>query len=196
MTSISARRARHDEACPAAPYRASADEVLAALGVDPETGLSSSEARARLARCGPNRLQEARSKPAWRRLLEQFTDVLVLLLIGAAAISAILWLGERDRALPYGAVAIFAIVLLSALIGFFEESRAEKAVAALRRMAAATARVIRDGELRTIPAEELVPGDIIAIDEGDAIPADGRLIVAPALSVSEAALTGESVPVS
>ena len=196
MTSISARRARHDEACPAAPYRASADEVLAALGVDPETGLSSSEARARLARYGPNRIQEARSKPAWRRLLEQFTDVLVLLLIVAAAISAILWLVERDSALPYEAIAIFAIVLLNALIGFFEESRAEKAVAALRRMAAATARVIRDGELRTIPAEELVPGDIIAIEEGDAIPADGRLIVATALNVSEAALTGESVPVS
>src|SRR5690606_35810963 len=191
MTSVSARRARHEEASPAAPYRASVDEVLAALGSNPETGLTASEARQRLARYGPNRIQEARTKPAWRRFLEQFTDVLVLLLIAAAAISAFLWVVERDSALPYEAIAIFAIVLLNALIGFVEESRAEKAVAALRRMAAATARVVRDGELRTVPAEEIVPGDVIAIEEGDAIPADARLIAATALSVSEAALTGE-----
>ncbi|MFO7287505.1 MAG: cation-translocating P-type ATPase [Gammaproteobacteria bacterium] len=195
MTSVSARRARPDEARPAAPYRSTAADVLAALGVNPETGLSSEEARARLARHGPNRIEEARAKPAWRRLLEQFTDVLVLLLIVAAAISAFLWIVERDSALPYEAIAIFAIVLLNALIGFFEESRAEKAVAALRSMTAQTARVLRDGRLETVPAEELVPGDIVAIEEGDAIPADARLIVATALSVSEAALTGESVPV-
>ena len=100
------------------------------------------------------------------------------------------------RPLPYEAIAIFAVVLLNAALGYVQESRAEAAVAALRAMSAADATVIRDGERRSIPAAEIVPGDIILIEEGDTIPADGRLLESAALQTAEAALTGESLPVS
>jgi len=177
------------------PYCRSVDDVIAALGTDPQSGLAQAEARSRLARYGANRLTEARSAPAWRRFLAQFTDVLVILLLVAALISAVLWLVERDGALPYEAIAIFAIVLLNAFMGYAQESRAEHAVAALRRMSAATANVLRDGTRHCIPAADLVPGDVMLIEEGDTIPADGRVIKSTALQVSEAALTGESLPV-
>jgi len=178
------------------PYLRAAADVLAELGTNPNTGLDDDEARARRARYGPNRLTETRGKPAWRRFLEQFTDVLVVLLLVAAAISAALWLVERDSALPYEAIAIFAIVLINALMGYVQQARAEHSLAALRRMSAATANVVRGGERRTIPATELVPGDIMLIEEGDTIPADGRLIQSTSLTVSEAALTGESEAVA
>ena len=110
-------------------------------------------------------------------------------------VSAGLWLYERDTALPYEAIAILAIVLLNALMGYVQEARAEQAVAALRQMSAAQASVIRDGEPQSVPAAELVPGDIILIEEGDTIPADARLIQSTALQTAEAALTGESLPV-
>ena len=112
------------------------------------------------------------------------------------SISAGLWLYERDSALPYEAIAIFAVVLLNAIMGYVQESRAEQAVAALRQMSAAHANVIRDGERQSIPAAEVVPGDIILIEEGDTVPADARLIQSTALQTAEAALTGESLPVS
>ncbi|HEX6994482.1 MAG TPA: cation-translocating P-type ATPase [Gammaproteobacteria bacterium] len=174
------------------PYLRDVDDVLAELGTDPETGLDDDEARARRARFGPNRLIETRRTPGWKRFLEQFTDVLVILLLVAAAISAVLWLVERDSALPYEALAIFAIVLLNAFMGYVQQARAEQSLAALRRMSAATATVLRGGERRSIPATELVPGDIVLLEEGDTIPADGRLIQSTSLTVSEAALTGES----
>ena len=122
--------------------------------------------------------------------------MLVILLLVATAISAGLWAYERDAALPYEAIAIFAVVLLNATMGYVQESRAEAAVAALRAMSAADATVIRDGERRSVPAAELVPGDIILIEEGDTIPADARLIESTALQTAEAALTGESLPVT
>ena len=122
--------------------------------------------------------------------------MLVILLLVATLISAGLWLYERDSALPYEAIAIFAVVLLNAVMGYIQESRAEEAVAALRQMSAAHANVIRDGERQSIPATEIVPGDIILIEEGDTIPADARLIQSTALQTAEAALTGESLPVS
>jgi len=122
--------------------------------------------------------------------------VLVILLLVATAISAGLWAYERDAALPYEAIAIFAVVLLNATMGYIQESRAEAAVAALRAMSAADATVIRDGERRSTPATDIVPGDIIVIEEGDTIPADGRLIESTALQTAEAALTGESLPVT
>ena len=111
-------------------------------------------------------------------------------------VSAALWAVERDAALPYEAIAIFAVVLLNATMGYLQESRAEAAVAALRAMSAADAHVIRDGERRSVPAAEIVPGDIILIEEGDTIPADARLIESAALQTAEAALTGESLPVT
>jgi Ca2+-transporting ATPase len=178
------------------PYRQTVDDVLAALETDARTGLSEREARERLERCGRNELASEKPVPAWRKFLAQFTDTLVILLLVAALISAVLWLYERDSAWPYEATAIFAIVLLNALMGYIQQSRAEQALAALRQMSAAQAEVIRDGARQSIPAAELVPGDIILIEEGDTVPADARLIQSTALHTAEAALTGESLPVS
>jgi Ca2+-transporting ATPase len=132
--------------------------------------------------------------PAWRKFLAQFADALVILLLIATTLSAALWLYERESPLPYEAIAIFSVVLLNAILGYVQESRAEAAVAALRAMSAAEATVIRDGTRRRIAAVELVPGDLILIEEGDAIPADSRLIRSASLQTAEAALTGESLP--
>ena len=159
-------------------------------------GLSEEQARERLERYGRNELAAERPVPEWRKFLDQFTDALVILLIVAAVISAGLWLYERESALPYEAIAIFAIVLLNALMGYVQRARAEQAVAALRQMSAVRANVIRDGARRSIPAAELVPGDIILVEEGDIIPVDARLIQSTALQTGEAALTGESLPVA
>jgi len=177
-------------------YRCSAEEVLAALGTHAQRGLSEAEARARLERHGRNELAAQEPVPAWRKFLAQFADPLVVLLLIATAISAALWLVERDAALPYEALAILAVVLLNALMGHVQESRAEEAVAALRRMAAARANVIRGGSRQSVVAAELVPGDLLLIEEGDTIAADARLTHSTALQTAEAALTGESLPVS
>jgi Ca2+-transporting ATPase len=179
----------------ATAYRNPADHVVAALETDAERGLSEAEARARLERHGRNELATERPLPAWRKLVAQLRDVLVLLLLVATVISAGLWLYERDAPLPYEAIAIFLVVLLNAAMGSVQQARAEHAVAALRRMSAARASVIREGARRSIPATDVVPGDILVVEEGDTIPADGRLIDAAALQTAEAALTGESLPV-
>jgi Ca2+-transporting ATPase len=176
-------------------YRQPIEEVCAALETDPRRGLDTGEAQARLARHGPNELQAEKPVPGWRRFLGQFRDVLIVLLLVATAISAGLWAYERDAALPYEAIAILAVVLLNAAMSFVQESRAEAAVAALRAMSAATAKVVRDGTRRTVPAREVVPGDLVVLEEGDTIPADGRLVESAALHTAEAALTGESHPV-
>jgi P-type Ca2+ transporter type 2C len=178
-----------------AGYRRTVEEVVAGLGSDAWRGLSSEEARARLERYGPNELEAEKPVPAWRRFLAQFRDTLVILLLIATAVSVGLWAYERDSALPYEGLAIFAIVLLNGILGYVQESRAERAVAALRAMSAAEAGVVRDGERRSVPASELVPGDVILVEEGDTIPADARLIQSTALQASEASLTGESLPV-
>src|SRR5690606_15272931 len=126
----------------------------------------------------------------------QFKDALVILLLAATAISAGLWYAERDANLPYEAIAITAVVLLNAIMGYIQEARAESAVASLRKMSAAQAHVVRDGAQQTIPASQVVPGDILVVEEGDTIAADARVIQSTALQVAEAALTGESLPVS
>jgi len=176
-------------------YRQAVEAVLSALGTDARAGLTAVEARARLERHGRNELRAEPPPPAWKRFLTQFKDALVILLLVATAISAALWAVERDAALPYEALAIFAVVLLNAVLGFVQEARAASAVAALRQMSAAHAHVVRDGERRTIPAVEIVPGDIIVVEEGDTIAADARLIKSVALQTAESALTGESLPV-
>ena len=181
---------------PGSWFRQSIDDVVAALGTDARRGLSAREAASRLRQHGRNELLGDKPVPAWRRFLAQFEDVLVLLLLLATAISAALWVYERDAALPYEAIAIFTVVLLNATMGYVQEARAEAAVAALRAMLSADAAVIRDGARRTVPATEIVPGDIIVIAEGDAIPADARLLESVALQTAEAALTGESLPVT
>ncbi|HET9264815.1 MAG TPA: cation-translocating P-type ATPase [Vicinamibacterales bacterium] len=181
---------------PDVAYRRDIQDVITILKSDERFGLTDVEAHARLERVGRNELVSEQAPPAWRRFARQFQDVLVILLLVATAISAGLWIAERDAPLPYEAIAIFAVVLLNAVIGFVQESRAEAAVAALRAMSAADATVVRNGERRSLPASEIVPGDVILVEEGDTIPADGRLIESASLQTAEAALTGESMPVT
>ncbi len=175
-------------------YQKTATEVLRALASDPQRGLSAGQVSEQRRQHGFNELAVEKPIAAWRKLLAQFRDPLVVLLLAATAISAVLWLVERDARLPYEAIAIFAVVLLNAVIGFAQQASAEKAVAALKQMSAAHAKVIRDGERHSIAARELLPGDIILIEEGDTIPADARLIESVRLQTAEAALTGESLP--
>jgi Ca2+-transporting ATPase len=177
-------------------YRLTVVNVAGGLGTDVASGLTESEARARLGKYGPNELAAEKPVPAWRRFVAQFQDVLVILLLIAAGVSAGLWALERESGLPYESLAILAVVLLNATMGFVQESRAAAAVQALRAMSAAEATTIRDGQRRRVHASELVPGDVILIEEGDAIPADGRLVESTSLKTAEAALTGESLPVS
>ncbi len=177
-------------------YRLTTDEVATALGTDLHSGLTEKEAAERLAAYGRNELVPEATMPGWRRFLSQFGDVLVILLLVATAVSAVLWAYERDTALPYEAIAIFGIVLLNAALGFVQESRAEAAVAALRAMSANDAQVIRGGQRRSVPAADLVPGDLVLVEQGDTIPADARVVESTALQTAEAALTGESLPVS
>lgn len=177
-------------------YQRTVDDILAALGTDPRRGLAGDEARERLRRYGPNALPAPPSVPAWRRFLAQFQDSLTLLLLVATAISFVAWLLAPEHAIPYETLAILAIVLLNGILGYIQESRAEQAVAALKAMAASQARVLRDGHQEMIPATDVVPGDILLIEEGDSIPADGRVIESIAMHVAEASLTGESTPVT
>jgi len=169
-------------------HHLSVAETLQRAGTHPETGLSEEEARRRLARHGPNRLPEQEGLSPLSLFIKQFTDLMVLVLLGAALVSALL--GEL-----LDAAAIFVIVLLNGVLGFLQEYRAEQSLAALKRLAAPTARVLRDGLERVVPAAELVPGDVVLLADGDRVPADGRLIAAHALAVDESLLTGESAPV-
>ncbi len=163
-------------------------QILEQLATPQETGLSSSEAAHRLQMYGPNQLQEAPGTTFWQMLLEQFSSFLVILLIVAAIISALL--GDYIEA-----AAILAIVILNATLGVLQNRRAEKALAALRELAAPDAQVLRDGLRQAVPARQLVPGDIVLVEAGNYIPADIRLLEAVNLRIEEAALTGESVPV-
>ena len=164
-----------------------AEASLAALDTRP-AGLTSAEAEARLAQHGPNALPEAAARSIARMVLDQFADFMILVLIAAAVVSGIV--GE-----PVDTLAIVVIVLLNAVIGFVQEWRAERAMAALRRMAAPSAHVRRDNAVATLPAVQLVPGDIVLLEAGNVVPADLRLLEAAQLAVAEAALTGESQPV-
>jgi Ca2+-transporting ATPase len=178
------------------PYQLSAEAVVKNLGSNLEQGLTEEQADARMRQFGMNELASAQPLPAWRKFLAQFADVLVVLLLIAALISGALWLYELNSALPYESLAILSVVLLNAILGYVQEARAEAAVAALRAMSAAEASVIRGGQRRRIGAKAIVPGDLILVEEGDTIPADARLVRSTALQTAEAALTGESLPVS
>ena len=172
------------------------EEVAASLGTDMRTGLSAGEAASRLAKYGPNQLKAGQAQAPWKRFLAHFKNALVLLLLAAAIISLAVWILERNTNLPYEALVIIAIVLLNAILGFVQEERAEQAIAALRAMAAPEASVVRDGEQRRIDTHDLVPGDLLVIEEGDTISADARLIEVVQLRTQEASLTGESMPVA
>lgn len=171
-------------------------EVAADLGVDPEVGLSSAEAARRLERDGRNELLAKPPVPFWRKVLAQFKDPLIYLLLVAVAVSVVSWLAEGAHGVPVDAIVIAIVVVINAAIGLIEENRAETAVAALQSMTAATSTVLRDGRLCTVPSEKLVRGDLLVLNEGDAVGADARLLSAAALRVSEASLTGESEPVT
>jgi len=177
-------------------YRRRTAEVLAELAVEPARGLSRAEAAARLERYGRNELPEPPATPAWLRFLAQFRDPLTGLLLVATVISFVAWLIEREEAVPFETITILAIVLLNGLLGFIQENRAEQAVAALRAMSSPHARVLRDGRQQEIFSAELVPGDILLIEEGDTLPADGRVVESVAMRVAESTLTGESTAVS
>jgi Ca2+-transporting ATPase len=165
-------------------------DVLSAQGVDPETGLDDSEVLRRRDRFGPNRFAEAASEPQWRAFLRQYQDLMQIVLVVAAVLS--FWPVKE-----YGTgLVLIAITVFNALLGMQQEGKAAAAVAALSRMMIVKARVRRSGALREIPAEELVPGDVVAIEAGDVVPADTRIISAATLEIDESALTGESVPVT
>ncbi len=178
-----------------APHALPVDAVAAATRTDPATGLSRADAARRLVADGPNELTAGATRTWLQRIGEQFANPLVLLLLAAIVISLVAWALEGHGDLPFDAIAIGAIVIVNAAIGAVQERRAEKAVAALQEMAAAQAGVIRGGHYERIPARDVVVGDVIVLDEGDAVPADARLTESRALAISEASLTGESVAV-
>ncbi len=170
-------------------HRRPADAVLAGLGTDPGSGLDRAEVARRLESHGPNELTEAERTPTWKRIVAQFSDTLILILIGAAVVAFVVSGEVKTPAV------VLVVVVLNAAIGFLQENRAEKSLDALRRMLVTQAEVRRDGVAANVPATELVPGDIVMLTAGDRVPADGRLLVAQGLEIDEAALTGEAQPV-
>jgi Ca2+-transporting ATPase len=178
------------------PYRLHPDEVAEHFGTSLEQGLGTERAHALLAQLGPNELPEEAPTPLWKRFLEQFKSFLVIILIIAAILSVGIAIfnpeGGGEEFVDAG--AIFAIVLLNAILGVVQESRAENALRALRARAAPNALVIRDGHALAVPARELVPGDLVLLEPGNYVPADLRLVESANLRIEEAALTGESVP--
>lgn len=180
-------------------HRLSKENTAAQLGTDLKKGLVREVVAKRLRDYGPNRLQEKPRPSFWQRLLEQFNSFLVILLLAAAAVSFIVGISEYSRTGNWSefvdAIAIVAIVIMNAILGLVQEGRAEESLAALKKMAAPNAMVIREGRQSVIPAAELVPGDLVVLETGNYIPADVRLIESVNMRVEEAALTGESVPV-
>ena len=175
-------------------YTLSTEQVLKNLEVD-TNGLTQAEAQKRLAKYGPNKLKEG-EKPTWlQRFFAQLKDPMLIILMIAAAVSALTGMlsGESEWA---EVIIIVAVVLLNAILGVVQESKAEAAIEALQTMTAATCKVIRDGKQIVLHSDELVPGDVVVLEAGDAVPADGRIIENASLKIEEAALTGESVPVN
>ncbi|MDO4792283.1 MAG: cation-translocating P-type ATPase [Buchananella hordeovulneris] len=178
------------------PHAAATSALLEHLGASATSGLSAADATTRLATHGPNELPSKPPTPLWRRILDQFRDPLVILLLVAIAISMAAWVVEGATGAPIDALVIAAVIVLNAAIGLIQESKAASAVAALQQMTQAQATVIRDGQRTELLASQLVPGDVILLAEGDQVPADARLLRAEALRVIESSLTGESEPVT
>ncbi len=174
-------------------YSEHSSAVLKAVDSSKESGLSTQEAQRRLEQNGKNKLVEAKKKPLIRRFLEQLADPMIIILIVAAAISGVLAVVEKE--FPTDVIIILAVVLINAVLGVFQESKAEKAIEALQEMSAAQSKVLRDGKVQLVHSEELVVGDIVLLEAGDAVPADGRILESASMKIEEAALTGESVPV-
>ena len=168
------------------------NDLAKSLGTDLDKGLTAQEAARRLAQEGPNELRATPPVPTWRRLLAQFQDPLIYLLLAAIAVALVAWGIEGRVGWPVDAVVIAAIVLLNGVLGYAQEAKAENAVAALARMTAVTSAVVRDGQTTRIPSAQLVRGDLLVLAEGDSVGADARLVRAASLRVQEASLTGES----
>ena len=168
--------------------------VLSSLETNRETGLTESEASTRLIENGRNKLAAAKKKSIVRRFLEQLADPMIIILIVAAVVSGVLAVVEDEGFVDV--IIIMAVVIINAVLGVLQESKAEKAIEALQEMSAATSKVLRDGKVIHVPSEELVVGDIIVLEAGDAVPADGRILESASLKIEEAALTGESLPVT
>ncbi len=179
-------------------YLEETDVVLAEVGAT-ENGLGAADAAERLARNGKNKLAEAKKESLIHRFFKQLAEPMTIILLVAAAISAGLEIyngvSHGHWEFPYDVVIIMAVVLINAILGVFQESKAEKAIEALQEMSKAQSKVIRDGKQISVPSEELVVGDIIVLEAGDAVPADARIIECASMKIEEAALTGESVPV-
>ena len=169
-------------------------QVLHQLAVDPASGLSAAEVTARLERYGENKLREKKKKTTFQRFLDQFKDVMILILIAAAIVSFVVVCVEQNWGELFEPALILLIVILNAVMGVYQEGKAEKALDALKNMSAPHARVIRDGKETVIDAAQLVHGDIIRLEAGDFVPADCRLLQSAGLKSEESALTGESVP--
>ena len=174
-------------------YCADAEQVLREVA-STENGLSPAEAAKRLEANGKNKLAEGKKASLLKRFIDQLMDPMILILLGAAAISGVLAVVEGESFTDV--IIILAVVIVNAVLGVYQESKAEKAIEALQQMSAATSRVLRDGKIVTVHSEDLVVGDVVLLEAGDAVPADGRLIENASLKIEEAALTGESVPVT
>ena len=174
-------------------YDSSLEKVLTELKSQ-KSGLSSEEASVRLEKNGKNKLQAAKKDSLFKRFLMQLIDPMILVLLVAAFVSAVLAICEGESFTDV--IIILLVVIVNALLGVYQENKAEKAIEALQAMSAATSKLMRDGKIKVIPSEEIVPGDVVLLEAGDAIPADGRLIENAGLTIEESALTGESVPVN
>ncbi len=174
-------------------YLTETEQVLKTVDTSVD-GLTNQEAKARLEKNGPNKLAEGKKESLFHRFFKQLAEPMTIILLVAAAISAVV--AVIDNEFPSDVIIIMAVVLINAILGVLQESKAEKAIEALQEIAAATSKVIRDGHQITVRSEELVVGDIIVLEAGDAVPADARIIECASMKIEEAALTGESVPVT
>ena len=176
------------------PHSQDQKTLLSELNVNPETGLSAAQVTEQKNKFGENRLREKKKKSAFGRFIDQFKDVMILILIAAAVVSFAVVIAEKNWGELFEPALILLIVILNAIMGVYQEGKAEKALDALKNMSAPHARVIRDGKELVIDAASLVPGDIIKLEAGDFVPADARLLQSTSLKSEESALTGESVP--
>ena len=176
------------------PHSQDLKSLLSTLNVDPEKGLSAAQVTEQKAKFGENRLREKKKKTTFQRFIDQFKDVMILILIAAAIVSFVVVIMEQNWGELFEPALILLIVILNAIMGVYQEGKAEKALDALKNLSAPHARVIRDGGETVIDAADLVPGDIIKLEAGDFVPADARLIHSTSLKSEESALTGESVP--
>lgn len=179
------------------------DKAIELLSTNADTGLSPQEAQQRLEQYGPNELEETGGRSAWEILVDQFKNIMLLMLIAVAIVSGILdLLALQNNELKAGEVpfkdtiAILAIVVLNGILGYVQESRAEKALAALKKLSSPNVRVIRDGKPLEVAAKDLVPGDVMLIEAGMQVAADGRLLEVSNLQIRESALTGEAEAVN